>query len=311
MKFLEYIIEKNKKIVNTLGTILVAWMLSGITSQLIASMLPASPQGMQTPQQTQTLENFDLGGGRNRKSDYLTICKRNIFDSSKQTPCEDAPPPVIAERREPEVDPNAKPVRSNMSATLLGTMVSTNPRASFASIQESGSNESKNYYISEKIMGEAEIYEIERNRVYFYRNGRREYLEVNKMPNIYSTSRPSGGSSSPSSGGIRKQGGKIYVTREKVDATLGDLNNVVQQARMVPNFQGGKVDGFKIFGIRGGSIFQELGLKNGDVINQINGTMIDSIEKAIPMLQLLKSESSYSIDITRGGSKQTLQIEIQ
>ncbi|MCB0327592.1 MAG: PDZ domain-containing protein [Bdellovibrionales bacterium] len=312
MKFLEYVIERNKKIVNTLGTIIVAWMCSGIASNLLASMLPNPSERSNQAENLQSVSGPRLETSRLRKGDYVSICKRNIFDSSKQTPCEKAIEPIVLAPREPEIDPNAKPVRSSISATLLGTMVSSNPKASFASIQERGEKDSKNYYIDDKILGEADIYDIQRNRVYFYRNGRREYLEVNKIPNVYSSSQSSSSTrSGTASSGIRKQGGKIFVTREKVDATLGDLNNVVQQARMVPNFNAGKVDGFKVFGIRGGSIFQELGLKNGDVINQINGTLIDSIEKAIPMLQLLKTESSYSIDVTRGGSKQTLQIEIQ
>jgi type II secretory pathway component PulC len=57
--------------------------------------------------------------------------------------------------------------------------------------------------------------------------------------------------------------------------------------------------------------FKILGLQNGDVINNINGTQIDSLEKALPMLQLLKTESSYTIDITRKGSKQSMNINIQ
>jgi general secretion pathway protein C len=80
---------------------------------------------------------------------------------------------------------------------------------------------------------------------------------------------------------------------------------------MVPNFENGVVNGFKVFAIKSGSIFQELGLKNGDVIQRINGTEIDSVEKAIPMLQLLKTESAISIDLSRGGAKKTLSIEIR
>lgn len=113
------------------------------------------------------------------------------------------------------------------------------------------------------------------------------------------------------SAGVKVDGNKVTVSKTKVDSTLQDLNQVIQQARMVPNYENGQVDGFKIFGIKSGSIFQDLGLQNGDVINNINGTQIDSLEKALPMLQLLKTESSYTIDITRKGSKQSMNINIQ
>jgi general secretion pathway protein C len=159
-------------------------------------------------------------------------------------------------------------------------------------------------------MNEGKIYEIQRNKVYFVRNGHREYLEVENLPNIYMSSpgeRPDGGTGA----GIRLEGDKAIVARAKVEATLGDLNQVIQQARMVPNFKGGAVDGFKIFAIRPDSIFSELGIKNGDVIQRINGTEINSVEKAIPMLQLARNENAITIDLTRNGAKKTLSIEIR
>jgi general secretion pathway protein C len=115
----------------------------------------------------------------------------------------------------------------------------------------------------------------------------------------------------PKTGGIRLEGDKAYISRAKVDSTLADLNNIIQQARMVPNMNNGQVDGFRVFAIAPGSIFQELGLQNGDVISRINGTEVNSVEKAIPMLQLLRTEPSVSIDLVRGGSKKTLNLEIR
>ena len=47
-----------------------------------------------------------------------------------------------------------------------------------------------------------------------------------------------------------------------------------------------------------------------DVIHRINGNEINSVEKAIPMLQLARNESSITIDLTRRGAKKTLSIDI-
>ncbi|MCC7459660.1 MAG: hypothetical protein IT286_00010 [Proteobacteria bacterium] len=312
MKYIEYVYEHHQKIANMIGTILVAWILSALVCSFIGLFLPSpSPVTVARASTDMPSKTSAFDPQQRDISFYMPICERNLFDSGKQSSCDNRPSfsPMLQDDT-PQVDPNADPVRSSLNAKLLGTMVSTNDKFSFATVTESGKKEPENYRIGDLIAGVAKIYAIERNRVYFTNAGRKEYLEVDRLPSIYRTPQPS--SSGPAvSSGVKVDGGKVTISKAKVDSTLQDLNQVIQQARMVPNYENGQVDGFKIFGIRGGSIFQDLGLQNGDVINNINGTQIDSLEKALPMLQLLKTESSYTIDITRKGAKQSMSINIQ
>lgn len=303
--------EKYRTITNYLGTALVAWLLSAMAGEFISLLLPDAPLTSSTfaqsiPASTPLFEN---GSENQMLAYYMPICERNIFDSLKRSPCtEDLPEEII--QAEQKVDLNSPPVKSDIAATLIGTMVSTIPRFSVATLSPKGKKEPENYRLGDKLLEEAEIYDIQRNKIFFYRNGRREFLEVENLPSIYTTS--PGKPAVPGTRGVQKlEDGKLIVTREKVESTLGDLNKIIQQARMVPNYQNGKVNGFKIFAIRSGSVFQELGLKNGDVIHRINGTEIDSVEKAIPMLQLAKTENSIALDLTRRGKKKTISIEIQ
>lgn len=312
LKYIEYVVERQHKITNIVGTILVAWILSALFCSFIGLFLPSMAKPMASANASNlTLVEADEGAQHRDIAYYMPICERNIFDSQKQSSCDNRPPTAIV-TEEPQIDPNADPVKSSINAKLLGTMVSTNEKYSFATISEPGKKETHNYRIGELIAGEGKVYAIERNRVYFTVNGRKEYLEVDRLTSIYRSSPSSTPSLRPSpSAGVKVDGNKVTISKAKVDSTLQDLNQVIQQARMVPNYENGQVDGFKIFGIRNGSIFQDLGLQNGDVINNINGTQIDSLEKALPMLQLLKTESSYTIDITRKGAKQSMSINIQ
>jgi general secretion pathway protein C len=310
MKYIEYVYERHQKIANMIGTILVAWILSALVCSFIGLFLPTP--SVVTParasENNSNAQNFDPQ--QRDIAFYMPICERNLFDSAKQSTCDNRPAFAATQDEAPQVDPNADPVKSSINAKLLGTMVSTNDKYSFATVTENGKKEPENYRIGDLLAGIAKIYAIERNRVYFTNSGRKEYLEVDRLPSIYRTPQPSTASPTPSEG-VKVQNGKVTISKSKVDSTLQDLNQVIQQARMVPNYENGQVDGFKIFGIKSGSIFQDLGLQNGDVINNINGTQIDSLEKALPMLQLLKTESSYTIDVTRKGSKQTMSINIQ
>ncbi|MCB0308407.1 MAG: PDZ domain-containing protein [Bdellovibrionales bacterium] len=305
-KFLDVLIEKYRPITNIVGTIIVSWILSGIAAQIIGMLIPKPKTASASIKVGMSRTRPTLAAfGPKSVSYYLGICERNIFDSMKRTACLEEIP------IEEDIDPDAAPIKSDLNVALLGTMVFTNPEMSFATISPSGGGDSENYRVGDTLHDEARIYEIARNRVFFTRKGRREYIEVDKLPTIYSGS-GSISTSPPPSSGISVRGDKVTVTRSKVDATLSDLNKIIQDARMFPNVgPDGKVNGFKVAAIRKNSIFEQLGLKNGDVIHKINGTSVDSIEKALPMLQLLKSESSISIDMTRGGASKSLSIDIQ
>lgn len=306
-KGLEFVLEKYRLLTNIVGTILLAWMLSGVAAQMIGFLIP-KPKGPAVPSAAALdAERPTLSAlGARDTSFYMPICERNIFDSQKRTVCLDEVP------TEEEFDPNAPPVKSDLGAVLLGTMVFTNPSISFATVAASAGAESQNYRIGDSLPGDAKIYDIQRNQLFFTRRGRKEYIEVDRLPSAMGSAGGVNTFAPPAGEGIRISGDNITITRAKVEASLGDLNKIIQDSRMSPNVgPDGRVDGFKVFAIRKGSLFEQLSLKNGDVIQKINGTAIDSIEKALPMLQLLKSESSISIEMSRGGAKKTLSIAIQ
>ena len=77
----------------------------------------------------------------------------------------------------------------------------------------------------------------------------------------------------PTANGIRQVGDNRYlVDRGEVDHSIENLSTVVTQMRAVPYLKDGKSLGFRVFNIRSGSLFERMGLKNGDVIQAVNGT---------------------------------------
>ena len=110
---------------------------------------------------------------------------------------------------------------------------------------------------------------------------------------------------------LKGEGERITLDRSAIESTLGDLNKVVQQARLIPNYRDGAVNGFKIFAIREGSLFKKLGLEDGDVIHRINDTEITSVKEAVPMFQLVRTENHFEMELTRGGERRVVTIEIR
>lgn len=65
-------------------------------------------------------------------------------------------------------------------------------------------------------------------------------------------------------------------------------------------------DGFKIIDIQKGSIYQKIGLKKGDVITQINGVKLKSIEEFTAIWSEFKNGQKAELTIERGGKAKTL-----
>ena len=155
---------------------------------------------------------------------------------------------------------------------LVGTAVASRPTLSYAIV--SNRREQDVYQIGEEL-GDAEIVGIHANRVVLNRHGRTEQLSLDVDAQ--------GGSGR----GRGKAGARTAVVSDDdniqvnpdgsysidsgfVDDQLQNLAQLFTQVRAVPNFKDGKADGFRLFSIKRGSIFDKIGLKNGDVIHQIN-----------------------------------------
>jgi len=104
------------------------------------------------------------------------------------------------------------------------------------------------------------------------------------------------------------------IEKSAIEEALGNLNDIVTQARLVPNFTGEgeerTINGFRIFRIKPGSVFEKLGLRNGDVIRKINGVEMDSIERGFELLRQLRFEREFEIEVKRGTREMTLNYEI-
>ena len=97
--------------------------------------------------------------------------------------------------------------------------------------------------------------------------------------------------------------------RAYVDEQLANFSQLLNDARVVPT----EKDGTPLFMfkfIRKGSIYEKLGLKNGDIILAINGFTVDSVPKALKLFETLQSEREITLKIERGGQATDFQYYI-
>lgn len=76
---------------------------------------------------------------------------------------------------------------------------------------------------------------------------------------------------------VKKTGAYAYTIEGKsLDALLEDQKSLAASARIVPNYKSGQYMGFKMVGVRPGSMYRTLGIRSGDVIRMVNHRVIRS-----------------------------------
>ncbi len=163
------------------------------------------------------------------------------------------------------------------------------------------------YRIHEKLPDGSRIIKVRRDRVTIKRpDGGTTDLQVVDDTKIVNVTKPGAGA------GVRKLSeGKWAVDQREVTAGTENINQLLTQARALPYMEQGKTVGFRISEIVPGSLYEKIGLQNGDVIQKINSQDVDDPAKFFQMYQSLKEERSISIDLVRGGQRQTLNYEIR
>ena len=286
-------------------------------------------------EQPEPIVNYQSLSPESRSLDFSIINDRNLFDAKRETIERiDDSVGVLAESGRWQ-----DAVKSNARLRLISTAVFLDPRNSLATIQDlSSSSQTQvvSYSINDcasddsnidpmlvEILGPSVlqslapcnklgdyglIRRIEEWRVYYYndKEKRFEYLamsEENVLPVVpapikFSDSVPIGGEYGHS---VRKTGKNSYeIDSADLDSALDNLAEISTQARALPAFKDGKSIGFRLINIKPGSVFEKIGLQNGNVITQINGYDLNDPAKALELYQKLKTNEQFSIKTDDG-----------
>jgi general secretion pathway protein C len=125
--------------------------------------------------------------------------------------------------------------------------------------------------------------------------------------------RPGRGQLSPElAGKIHKVSDTEYnVERSVVDEILENQAELMRSARIVPEKEGDKVVGIRLFGLRTGTLLHTLGFKNGDRVSSINGYEISDPQKALEAYGRLRHADQLKVVIDRRGTPTTMEFNIR
>ena len=145
----------------------------------------------------------------------------------------------------------------------------------------------------------ATLHSVFPDRVLLNRNGRLETLRLPKE--LAASASPMGMPSplpqaAPPSGSLR-------------DVISDNATRLTDIVRLAPHVQEGQVVGFRVNPGRDRATFEALGLQAGDVVTDINGTVLDDPSQGLQVFQSLGESTQANVTVLRDGVPQVIVID--
>jgi general secretion pathway protein C len=213
------------------------------------------------------------------------ISRRNIFNVQIES--------GKAPTTKTQINQGKKLEKTELNIALWGTVIGGSQSSSYAVIEDKKKRTQSLFQVGDVIQ-QASIKEIMRSRIILSFNGKDQVLEVDTS--LQSSTMAANNSPEPNTD-IRMQ------NQEGVSSSL------IKQARQLkirPYFKKGEPNGLLLYGIRPGSAPHGLGLKNGDVVREVNGSPTLTVKDAQEIYQGLEGPSDITFTILRRGREKQI-----
>jgi general secretion pathway protein C len=260
---------------------------------------------------------------------YQAIVRRDVFNL---TPQETGPAPVVVE---------------DLHLKLLGTSIMSDTKP-YAIVEDQSGNQSL-YQVGEDIPDAGRLVAVETNRAIIDRGGKRVAIDIPSSdipqappsrlgkgfpglrspaigrmpPHIRRTPRAEENDSSDDSEdkddsgdqsklNLKRLGpGKFEVSRVEVQQTMKNPEQFFTQIRALPHFVNGKIDGFAVSEVAPASVFDQLGIQNGDTITSINGQPVTNPMQAMTLMNGVQTRQSVDLTLSRGGAPMRVHLDLR
>ncbi len=265
--------------------------MSALVNYWLDAQLPQTASGYGTVE-----ESAPSAALSPHRIDARVVFERNLFGSETGA-AEDAGQPISAAA--------ATKLALKGTADIEGR--------GFAVFSNTESGEQDIFATGEKIFDGPELVAVFPRSAVILLNGRHKTLEIEEGGAAPpAAAAKTGASSTGAKSGIRKTGrGSYLVDRREVSNAIDNLNTLVTQVRAIPFMRDGKSQGFRVFAIKPGSIFEKMGLHNGDVVQRVNDQPLTDPAKAAGLLDTVQTAQTLKVDILRAGKPSSLRYQIQ
>ncbi|MEE2672553.1 MAG: type II secretion system protein GspC [Myxococcota bacterium] len=235
------------------------------------------------------------GPGRPR-SDVKTILERNLFGAKLDGEVEEPEP------KEEEL----VAVETKLPLQLLGTIASNDEMLSNAAIHDRGTRKHQVVFVGDTLDAHprVEVVAIRRGTVFLQNGPKRERLDL-REENAQQARRPARPARRNKAAG-RGARGKDRTSLAKRVGNLQQNQNkrttsgLYSQARIVPEWEDGKMVGVRLNQVKAGSLYDQVGIESGDVIKSLNGIEIDSPQASSRLLTEFARADEFEIELGDG-----------
>lgn len=253
------------------------------------------------------------------------IQARNIFCPT----CVPEDAPVIVPGQADAGTPGLRPgeVKTTLPLRLMATMEATDPQYSLATVYDGDAGITGLYGVEDEIRPGVLVVGIDSGVLHIRNNAAFEYVQMGEVEQARpSRSRDKKDDDKDKKPRRKKNSRAIdgaeesincpndnlcIVERQFVEKLMGNPALLAKQARIVPSQKNGETQGFKFYGIRRGSLPRLLGLKNGDMLTEVNGESLNSMDQAMGLVMKLRRASNVTVTLVRKGKTINKEIQIQ
>jgi general secretion pathway protein C len=219
------------------------------------------------------------------------------------------PPDPLGMSTARDVAPPARvPLNLASKLTLLGVVIGDHEGVSVI-VEELTSKRQLFFRLHDQIPDVGEISEIRRDGMVVRQGDQQEFLglaasQIEKPP---SAPVIAGSAVVPVPGSPVR----TVLDRRDVEQAMGDLPKLLSQARAVPYVINGAMNGFRLDYIAPSSFYEKIGLKYGDVLQQVNGVNIRDPGTMLTLFQQLRNEKTVKLDVLRNNQRTAMTFDIR
>jgi general secretion pathway protein C len=264
-----------------------------LTLQII-SMKPAPAAEVKAPP--------TAAAAREPAEAYRIIPERNLFGTTNK---------AVAEKQAGQVQQQDIALLIDLRGTVAG-----DSKYGFAIVEEKGTRKQRLVKAGDVIAG-AKVVRIKRNAMDILVEDQERTLKIAETREAPILPPPAAGASASSlptplptpSGPIPS--GAVVLNRSEIGAGFQDMGSMLRQAQVRPYFNAGVPDGFMVSSIQAGSLYQKMGIVDGDIIQGINNRPIRTADDMMELYNVMKSGPGMALSIKRRGNPETLNFQFR